>query len=1584
MNKEKKYFFDDIIKNKNAMEKGILKHFTKNKLLQQFANVYLGSFSAQSMQYMNKEKLISFIEKRFDIFIKTAESKQKKFLNISHLTSSKSTNYYSLEIIQKDIQHLIFTIENIFHKNDIVISKMYHPLVSLYVNNAGKVILIDKPKQETLMLSSSYLEFEFNGSESELDILKNEIHDKLSDVNYSNQDKVTILKNLFYVQKEVIKHPTPRIEFQKEWIELFDWLANGNFTFLSYCELKIKKDKKISYVTKSGLGILNDKNTSPSKKELIADIKKESERLKDYRSPFVFDRISFISPVKIFEPVMRLSLKIPTTDNEIIEYNITGIFTKSSLLSRNLNTPIIKLKINKIIEEKHFWEGSHNYIQALRYLNKMPKFELFRTPTENIQEIIEHLMSITNFDRIYLFTRKRIDQSKLFMMLVLPPKRFNFDNINIALDYLLSQVPNNGHEHIVIDGEIFCRIHLYIDVKDKTEWYPDIKELEQGVAPLIDSWDNQFKLALNQHFSVEESTRLYLKYSNAIPFHHKIRRTVDYIIDDIYYFEKLSETNHIQFNVKPFVFHDSVLSNKVLLLIVYNKEKIDLIHFMPIFQNLELHIYDEITARVGSIDNQIGYIHTYRIAHKDESKLNLEETKPLLIDLMNAIYDNKIPNDPINGLVVKAGLSWKEVLILQAYRNYLVQLTSNYSKEFINNTLLKYYDSVKLMLKYFQEKFIYHDSHLASKNRLSVMAKTEKHFFNSLNNVKAINEDFILKWIFNLIQHTLRTNFSCDSFQKDQLLALKFDCENMQIPDPRPYREIFVFSPDMEGIHIRFGSVARGGIRWSNREDFRNEVIGLSHTQKVKNVVIVPTGSKGGFIIKKSFKREDAAKESQLQYESFMTGLLTLTDNLSISGSAKKPHRVLCYDNDDPYLVVAADKGTAMFSDYANAISEQKEFWLGDAFASGGSVGYNHKEYGITAKGAWECVKLHFKERNFDIQSQEFSVVGVGDMSGDVFGNGMLLSKTIKLIAAFNHLHIFIDPNPDPKKSWEERKRLFELPRSSWTDYSTNLISSGGGIYNRSDKKITISNIAKNMLNLETNELNGEELIHAVLKLKTDLLWFGGIGTYIKSSSQSHLSVRDPGNNGVRIDVEDCNSAVIGEGANLGITQEARIKLEEKGIHLNTDFIDNSAGVNMSDYEVNIKILLQLLLRKKIIKTVSERNKILASCGEEVVQKVLVNNNEQHMLLSMEAFRSVTYFSVYRKLMNHFIHEKVIDPVIDAVPDESTLNVLQAEKKGLPRALLALLQSHVKIQIYNELINYGYMDNQFFDQIFMPYFPKKLIAKFEKDIHKHPLKKEIICMLVTNYVVNRAGILFFSSVQNVVPMSIGKITIAFIIVDYCFRLLIVRQNIANSKLTLNEQYNLLIDIEDIVKTIVIDLISLPNFDVSFDLAPTFFDILDIETDILGLKQPHLANLDEILPIMTAHQNVTDIFYVFKTNKNIDLKTSIILSNYVNEYFSFTLLKNIIRDLTPTTSWEVEQQMMTLKVLQHKIFLIYDQIIAKLTKKDKVTKESLKLIVEKTFSNNLDDYIQTLNTLLANKDFSLTSLSVIVNKLNIID
>ena len=1582
MNKEKKYFFDDVLDYKNKLEKSILNFFSKQKLLQQFATVYLNSFSAQSLQHLKKESLIKFIQERYTVFKKTAESNNKNYIQITPLSSSQSSNYFSLEIIMTDIQHLIFTIENIFHKNDIAISKMYHPLMSIYINKAGKVILIDTPKQDSVMLSCSYLEFEFNGSKKDLEALKKEIEDKLDDVYFVNKDKSTILKQLFAVQQHVIKNPTPRTEFQTEWIELFDWLADGNFTFLSYCELKINKSRS-TYITNSGSGILNPKNISPSSANLIDVIKKESKRLQQYRSPFVFDRISFISPVKIFEPIMRLSLKIPMSDKEFIEYNFTGIFTKSSLLSKNLDTPIIKLKINKIIENKHFWEGSHNYIQTLRYLNKMPKFELFRTPTENIQEIVEHLMSITNFDRVYLFTRKRIDKSKLFLMIVMPPKLFNFDTANKAIDFLLSNIPNTGYEHIVIDGDIFCRIHIYIDVKDQSEWYPDLKELETGICEIIDSWDNQFKLALLQNFELDEATRLFLKYSKAIPLHHKIRRSASHVLDDVYYFEQIAKTNHIQFNLKPFIFHDSVLSNKAALLIVYNAIKIDLIHFMPVFQNLELHIYDEITARIGSIQDQIGYIHTYRIAHKDETKLNLKKIKPKLINLLNAIYNNNIANDPLNGLVVKAGLDWEDVFILQAYRNYLLQLTTTHSREFLNSTLLKHTSSVVIMVKYFKEKFIYHNGASPSSNRLALLKKTELEFFNSLNSVKAINEDFILKWFFNLIQHTLRTNFFTDNFKKSQLLSIKFDCEKMQLPDPKPYREIFVFSPDMEGIHIRFGAVARGGIRWSNREDFRTEVIGLSHTQKVKNVVIVPTGSKGGFIIKKAFDPQDAASESKTQYESFMTGLLSITDNRDIEGTVIKPKQVICYDNDDPYLVVAADKGTAMFSDYANAISTTNQFWLGDAFASGGSVGYNHKDYAITAKGAWECVKLHFKQRHVDIQKDPFTVVGIGDMSGDVFGNGMLLSKTIKLIAAFNHLHIFLDPNPDPKTSWAERKRLFDSPQSSWTDYSSKLISDGGGIYNRNDKKIILSRIATDMLGLEHNELNGEELIHAILKLQTDLLWFGGIGTYIKSSSQSHLSVSDPGNNGVRINVEDCNALVIGEGANLGITQEARIKLDQTGVLLNTDFIDNSAGVNMSDYEVNMKILLQLLLRKNVLKSMKERHSLLTSLGSEIVDKVLINNNEQHMLLSMEAIRSNASFSIYRKLLNQFIHDKIIDPKVDAIPDEPTLNNLQSERKGLPRALLALLQSHVKIKTYDSLIEYDQMNDPFFDQIFETYFPSALLSTYKPYVHQHPLKKEIICMLVTNYIINRAGVLFFSSVQNVVPMNIGYISIAFIIVDYCFRLLTVRKNVLNSHLTLSEQYNLLIDIEDIVKTIVIDLISLPNFNLSFDLAPTFFEILDLETDLLNLKQPHLADIDTIIPIMTAHQNISDVFYIYKTSKTISIKSAIILSNFVNEYFSFTMLKNVIRDLTPNTSWEVEQQMMILKVLQNKIYTIYDTIISHVSSNKTMSHSDITTVIETQFSKSLADFRQTLSILKTNKDFTLTSLSVVVNKLNII-
>ncbi len=1561
-----------FVNHKKKLEKAIYKNTQKNPLLQQFCVCYLNSLTPKSIQEYTHQSLLSFLEKRFTTFLNVIESSSKEFLNLF-----QKDDTVCIELVCHDAQYLVFTLENVFKSFNLQVSKMYHPLFSVYKNKLNKAILIEKPKEKTPLLSSCYFECILPSQPISFKDLRQELLRHLYAVQFVTHDFSSMLKNLMAVQKDVALNPTPKKDFHTEWIELLDWLGSGHFSFFGYTEFIISKSNKDITVTQkkgSGLGILNSTYLKLTKSRLLDTVKTQAKLFSEYRSPFLFDSIKFHSPVKRSEDLMRLSLKIPLSKNKWIEYNFLGLLKRSSLLTKNIETPIIKLKINKIFEEKHYWPGSHNYNQTIRFLNNVPKYELFRTPTENLLEIIENLLSITNPNEIAFFTRRKIDKSRLFLMAVIPNHLFSSTNLSRIISYLKDVIPHSEIDYFTIPSEQFYRIHFYFFQPNAPRWYPNIQEIETHVQSLIRPWDQLLHDHLIDSFKEKEGLDLYHKYINAFPQHHKVRRSPAHTVSDIIYFEKTTKNQVPQFNIIPFQHKDSMLTGKAFLLLIYHIEKIDLFHFIPIFQNLKLYFFDELTTRVGSLDHMIGYIHAFRIKSLDSERfpIDIDEFKPRLVDCLHAVFSSKLPNDPINGLISTSSLTWKNIFIIQAYRNYLLQLKPNYSKQIIDDCILKHGSIISILIQYFYTKFSFHRSSSPAKKQVSECASLKENFINSLNIVSDINEDFILKWLFNLMESTLRTNYFQHELESSQLIAFKFDGAILQAPDPKPFKEIFVFSPEMEGIHIRFGPVSRGGLRWSNRlSDYRSEVLGLATTQRVKNVVIVPNGSKGGFVIKKKVDKALLSDESKTQYQTYINGLLSLTDNRNTSNAIIKPKQVVCYDDDDPYMVVAADKGTATFSDIANNISLSHNFWLGDAFASGGSRGYNHKDLGITAKGAWECVKLHFLESGKDISTETFTAIGIGDMSGDVFGNGLLLSKTIKLIAAFNHLHIFIDPDPDPDISYKERQRLFKLSKSSWDSYSTKLISKGGGVFSRASKSITLSKEIKDLLNIDKDALNGEELIHALLKIKAELLWLGGIGTYIKEDNESHSAASDIANNSVRINHSDFQCDIIGEGANLGITQSARLKLSQNNHRLNTDFIDNSAGVNISDYEVNLKIFLDQLLQKKTIKSLKERDQLLTKSVPEVIQKVLDNNIAQHQLISIESIRSKQSFSRYQTLINTFIRKGVINPKTTIIPSTATFEKLERTHSPFPRPLLALLQSIIKLDVSAALSKDPMMDHDIFHSLYLDYFPSLFQQKFSTSLFTHPLKRDITVTALTNFVVNNTGSLFFTSLVEITERSISDIAHVYFIIDYLLGCTRKRKDILSQDCSFDEKYQHIIDLEYSIKNAVIDALMIPK------QLFTLKNIDQIQKAFTKFKEFQKKLSDKTSPNDDFHFiSFYSIYQQFPHYNPADLLPSI---SIINRFFQFDLILHFLTHSPLENQWEVEEFKLLQKMLSIKKIKIFSKILSQINKKNPLTMDS----IPPMFHKDIVSFKRHLDSILDDESISLSNLTVLINKLNLI-
>lgn len=834
---------------------------------------------------------------------------------------------------------------------------------------------------------------------------------------------------------------------------------------------------------------------------------------------------------------------------------------------------------------------------------------------------------------------------------------------------------------------------------------------------------------------------------------------------------------------------------------------------LPILENLSFRVITEChySLSLDSLTHSI-WVHKFELSPQDLPNLLPNELKGRLEKGLLNIWHGHVENDRFNALLLLENLSSKEVVILRAYSRYLKQIDSTYSQSFIENCLLRHHKISKCLVHLFLDTFDPTGHGVSDTTFHTYLEKIE----SLLEQVYSLDEDKILRQFLNLILSTLRTNyFQVDILKPDQAFALKLNSRLIQImPLPRPMYEVFIYSPRMEAIHLRGGKVSRGGIRWSERpEDFRTEILGLVKAQIVKNAVIVPTGAKGGFILKKNMKdtsAQDRLKEGIACYEIMMNTLLNLTDNL-VQGQIKKPKDIRALDDDDSYLVAAADKGTANFSDIANKVSCDHGFWLKDAFASGGSLGYNHKTMGITSRGAWESVKRHFREMGVNVQEQPFSVVGVGDMAGDVFGNGMLMSRQIRLLGAFNHQHIFIDPNPDPETSYQERERLFKLPTSHWTDYDVEKLSPGGKIFNRHEKYLDLTPEIKKVFNLSKSRVSPDELIQALLKAQVDLLWLAGIGTYVKASTQSHSDVGDKSNDLVRIDGNDLRCRVVGEGANLGITQQGRIQYALAGGRLNTDAIDNSAGVNCSDHEVNIKILLNNLVADQRLKF-EDRNQLLAEMTDQVAQLVLKDNYLQSQTISMIETEGISRLPAQNRLMKTLERLGRLDREVEDLPSEDAIQGRLTTHKPLTRPEISILISYGKIFAYDQLIQSDLVDSPSMVPYLIGYFPTPLQTRYEKEILDHPLRREIITTILANSIINRMGATFLTEMMEKTSTTASNIAKAYLTVVDIFGLSQYWEGIESldNKVAASLQSKLLLEVSEFIQHMCSWILKVPH------------------------------------------------------------------------------------------------------------------------------------------------------------------------------
>jgi glutamate dehydrogenase len=1049
-------------------------------------------------------------------------------------------------------------------------------------------------------------------------------------------------------------------------------------------------------------------------------------------------------------------------DGQIAALSVhAGLWTSEALKVLPENVPMLRQRLEQLEQELGFDPRGHAG-KALRHaFGALPRDLLVSLGPSDVKKLVMTSMSLADRPRPSLLLLQSALRRNLFAFVWLPRDELTTQR-RLAIGDMVEAASQGSISSWSVelgDGDL-ALIRYTLDV-DPALPLPDAQALNQRLNEMVRGWEPSVEEALGAIVGTARATRLALSYMDDFPEGYRVRTDANEAAQDVL---RICDLESAHARDARLYRKEGDAANALRLKTYRLAEVIPLSEAVPVFENFGFRVLEEVPTALDG--GRLGYIHDFTLEMEGEVDHVLERAR-MIERAIAAVLEGHAENDPFNELLVAAGLKPRDVVLFRAWFRYLRQTGLSYSLVTVVDALRRAPEVARALIALFDARL---DPAIEG-SREDAVAAAEAAISEGLANVAAIDEDRILRLIRGVINATIRTNAFAEASR--EALAFKLNSSLVPgLPAPVPWREIWVYSPRVEGIHLRGGPVARGGLRWSDRrDDFRTEILGLLKAQVVKNAVIVPTGAKGGFYPKQLppiADRDAWMKEGTEAYRIFIRSLLSVTDNI-VDGKVVHPANVTILDSEDPYFVVAADKGTATFSDVANAIAVSRNFWLGDAFASGGSQGYDHKAMGITARGAWVCVQRHFAEMGVDVQTQPISIVGVGDMSGDVFGNGLLLSKAVKLVAAFDHRHIFIDPDPDPARSWEERSRLFNLPRSSWEDYDKSLISAGGGVFPRTQKSIPLSPEIRALLQIDAEEVDPARLMTAILKAPADLLWFGGIGTYIKASSENNAEVGDPGNDTIRVNGADLRVKALGEGANLAITQAGRIEFAQAGGRVNTDFIDNSAGVDCSDNEVNIKIPLN---REMIEGRLSEadRNELLAAMTDEVAAIVLEDNRLQALALSIAERGGAAALPQLVRVMEILEDSGRLNRAVEGLASNEELLRRAQENQGLTRPELAVLLSTSKMALQAALESGKITLDPTLTPELCNAFPKMMQERHGEAVIQHRLRREIIATKLANRFVNRLGIIAPFSLTEEEGTSLGQAVAAFVAVERLFDL----------------------------------------------------------------------------------------------------------------------------------------------------------------------------------------------------------------------
>ena len=1261
-----------------------------------------------------------------------------------------------VEIVTDDMPFLVDSVRMVLNRRGYTSHLVVHPVMRFRRAEDGRidaVLPVDEAGEETLVEAVIHIEADRQTEPEVLDAMAAEVRSALDDVRAAVEDWGRMREELRRSIEDLRSSPPPVEREEMEEAHAFlEWIGNNHFTFLGFGAYRVERTGgRDRFVPEpgTGLGLLRDEGGRASG----AFSNLPPPRRRGGQGPELLLLTGADARSTVHRPSHLDSIGIRRFDaagKVCGEHRFLGLYTSAAYNRVPRDIPLLRRKASEVLRRAGYPRNSHAAKALQNIIDTFPRELLFQIPATELFETSLGILHLQERQRLRLFVHPDRFGRFYSCIVFVPRDRYTTRSRRVVQGILEEAFGGTDTEFTVrLSESVLARIYFVIRAGAKRAPSYDVAELEERLRAVSRTWADDLHDALLESFGEEHGTRLFRRYGEAFRADYRETYSARVAVLDVEKMEHIEESGIEMSLYRPLEAGEGRLRFKLF----QAGHPVSLSDALPMLENMGLRVEDEHPSKIKRTGTSRVWLHDFGMLHGEGPEFEPDRIDETFREAFARVWSGEVENDGFNRLVLRAGIGWREIVILRAYCKYLRQAGVTFSETYMQDALAANPRIAAMLVELFHARLdparqrAEPDAKDAAMEQIDSELKVMIRIEASLDEVANLDEDRILRSYIGVIRATLRTNYYQPGAggSPKPYLSFKLDPHRIpELPEPRPKYEIFVYSPRVEGVHLRGGLVARGGIRWSDRrEDFRTEVLGLAKAQMVKNAVIVPVGSKGGFVPKKlpvEGGREAVQAEGIACYRIFIRGLLDVTDNL-VGGKVAPPSSVVRHDGDDPYLVVAADKGTATFSDVANALAHEYGFWLGDAFASGGSHGYDHKGMAITARGGWESVRRHFRELGIDTQTTDFTVIGIGDMSGDVFGNAMLLSRHIRLVGAFNHLHVFIDPDPDPEAAFAERERLFALPRSTWDDFDRSVLSAGGGVYPRSAKSIPLGPEARRALGIEAGSLTPNELIAAMLKAPVDLLWNGGIGTYVKAKRESHAEVGDRANDVVRVNGDELRCRIVGEGGNLGLTQLGRIEFAAGGGRVNTDAIDNSGGVDCSDHEVNIKILLNEVVAAGDL-TGKQRNRLLSEMGGEVAALVLRNNYLQTQALSIAASQSAAMLEVHSRLIRRLERDGELDREIEFLPGAEEIAERLAAEGRLFRPELAVLVAYVKIGLFQRLLAATLPDEPFVVNELRAYFPSALRERYAGRIPAHRLAREIVGTAVANEMVNRCGITF--------------------------------------------------------------------------------------------------------------------------------------------------------------------------------------------------------------------------------------------------